>query len=328
MPLVARIHCGPVPTTPFTPHPSMAGRSLLTMRHHAPEGIAAVLDLAAHLRATRRAGWPALLADRVVALIFERPSTRTRVSFASGIARLGGASLVLSPADMQLGRGETVEDTAKVLGRMVDAIVLRTGPHATLEELDRHAGVPVVNGLTYEHHPCQALADAQTLRERFGALPGLRVAYLGDGNNCCVSLMIVGALTGMRVTAACPDGYRPDPEIVEWADSAARERGGWARVVEDPREAVDGARGLYTDTWVSMGDEGSEEARRAIFTPYRIDDALLDAAADDAVAMHCLPAHHGDEITYEVLHGPRSAVWDQAENRMHAQAALLAHVLG
>lgn len=328
MPLVARIHCGPVPPTPFTPHPSVAGRSLLTMRHHAPEGIAAVLDLASRLRATRRAGWPALLADRVVALIFERPSTRTRVSFASGVARLGGSSLVLSPADMQLGRGETVEDTAKVLGRMVDAVVLRTGPHATLEELDRHAGVPVVNGLTYEHHPCQALADAQTLRERFGDLPGLPVAYLGDGNNCCVSLMIVGALTGMRVTAACPDGYRPDAAIVDWADAVARERGGWARVVEDPLEAVDGARGLYTDTWVSMGDEGSEEARRAIFAPYRIDDALLDAAAGDAVAMHCLPAHHGDEITYEVLHGPRSAVWDQAENRMHAQAALLAHILG
>ena len=315
-------------TTPFTPDASLRGRSLLTMRHHAPDAIAAVLDLASRLRATRDAGWPALLAGRVVALIFERPSTRTRVSFASGIARLGGTSLVLSSADMQLGRGETVEDTAKVLGRMVDAIVLRTGPHATLEELDRHAGVPVVNGLTYEHHPCQALADAQTLRERFGDLAGLRVAYLGDGNNCCVSLMIVGALTGMRVTAACPDGYRPDPEIVEWADAAARERGGWARVVRDPLEAVAGARGLYTDTWVSMGDEESEEERRAIFTPYRIDDALLDAAAGDAVALHCLPAHHGDEITYEVLHGPRSAVWDQAENRMHAQAALLAHILG
>jgi ornithine carbamoyltransferase len=186
----------------------------------------------------------------------------------------------------------------------------------------------VINGLTYEHHPCQALADALTLRERFGDLSGLSVAYLGDGNNCCVSLMIVGALTGMRVTAGCPEGYRPDPEVVAWADEVARERGGAARVVTDPVEAVAGARALYTDTWVSMGDEGDEGARIAALTPYRVDDALMDRAAADAVALHCLPAHEGDEITRSVLHGPRSAVWDQAENRMHAQAALLAHMLG
>ncbi|HEX2508559.1 MAG TPA: ornithine carbamoyltransferase, partial [Miltoncostaeaceae bacterium] len=308
--------------------PALAGRSVLTLRHHPPEAVAAVLDLADELKAIPGASWPPLLAGRVIALIFERPSTRTRVSFAAGIARLGGTGLVLSAGDLQLGRGETIEDTAKVMGRWVDAIVLRTGPHATIEELDRHAGVPVVNGLTYAHHPCQALADAQTIRERFGALTGLPVAYLGDGNNCCVSLMIVGALTGMRVTAGCPPGYRPDPEIVAWADAAARERGGGARVVEDAREAVAGARVLYTDTWVSMGDEESEAERIAALEPYRVDDALMDAAAPDAVAMHCLPAHHGHEITYEVLHGPRSAAWDQAENRMHAQAALLAHILG
>jgi ornithine carbamoyltransferase len=312
----------------FSPHPALAGRSVLTLRHHPPEAVVAVLDLADELKATPGDTWPTLLSGRVIALIFERPSTRTRVSFASAIARLGGTGLVLSADDLQLGRGETVEDTAKVMGRWVDAIVLRTGPHATLEELDRHAGVPVINGLTYEHHPCQALADAQTIRERFGALPGLRVAYLGDGNNCCVSLMIVGALTGMRVTAGCPPGYRPDPEIVAWADAAARERGGWARVAESPREAVADARVLYTDTWVSMGDEETGSERIAALEPYRVDDALMDAAAPDAVAMHCLPAHHGHEITYEVLHGPGSAAWDQAENRMHAQAALLAHILG
>ena len=310
------------------PHPALAGRSLLTLRHHSPEAVAAVLDLADELKAGPHDAWPALLSGRVVALIFERPSTRTRVSFASGIARLGGTGLVLSAGDLQLGRGETIEDTAKGMGRWVDAIVLRTGPHAAIEELDRHAGVPVINGLTYAHHPCQALADAQTIRERFGTLTETRVAYLGDGNNCCVSLMIVGALTGMRVTAGCPPGYLPDPEIVAWADAAARERGGWARVVGDPREAVDGARALYTDTWVSMGDEETEAERIAALEPYRVDDALMDAAAPDAIAMHCLPAHHGHEITYEVLHGPRSAVWDQAENRMHAQAALLAHILG
>jgi ornithine carbamoyltransferase len=312
----------------FTPDPALAGRSVLTLRHHPPEAVAAVLDLADELKAIPGTAWPPLLAGRVIALLFERPSTRTRVSFAAGIARLGGTGLVLSSGDLQLGRGETVEDTAKVMGRWVDAIVLRTGPHATLEELDRHAGVPVINGLTYAHHPCQALADAQTIRERFGDLAGLRVAYLGDGNNCCVSLMIVGALTGMRVTAGCPPGYRPDPEVVAWADAAARERGGWARVVEDPREAVAEAHALYTDTWVSMGDEESEAERIAALEPYRVDDALMGAAAPDAVAMHCLPAHHGHEITYGVLHGPRSAAWDQAENRMHAQAALLAHILG
>jgi ornithine carbamoyltransferase len=313
---------------PFTPHPDLAGRSLLTLRNHSPESVAALLDTALELKATPRPLWPRHLAGRVVALIFERPSTRTRVSFATGIAHLGGTAMVLSSGDMQLGRGESIEDTAKVMSRMVDAMMLRTGPHATLEELDRHSDVPVINGLTYEHHPCQALADALTLRERFGDLSGLSVAYLGDGNNCCVSLMIVGALTGMRVTAGCPDGYRPDPEVVAWADEVARERGGAARVVTDPVEAVAGARALYTDTWVSMGDEGDEGARIAALTPYRVDDALMDRAAPDAVALHCLPAHEGDEITRSVLHGPRSAVWDQAENRMHAQAALLSHMLG
>lgn len=312
----------------FSPDPALAGRSLLTLQHHEPEAVTAILDTADRLKGEPRTAWPALLRGRVIALIFERPSTRTRVSFVSGIARLGGTSLVLSPQDMQLGRGESIEDTAKVLGRMVDAIMLRTGPHETLVELDRHAGVPVINGLTYTHHPCQALADAQTLRERFGDLTGLRVAWLGDGNNCCVSLMIVGALTGMDIVAACPEGYDPDPEIAAWADAVARERGGAVRVTRDPLEAVAGARGVFTDTWVSMGDEGAEDQRRAVFEPYRIDDALLDRAGPGAVALHCLPAHHGEEITYEVLHGPRSAVWDQAENRMHAQAALLAHVLG
>jgi ornithine carbamoyltransferase len=310
----------------FTPHHELVGRSLLTLRNHSPQSVEAILDLADRLKAERGA-WPHLLAGRVIALIFERPSTRTRVSFVSGIARLGGTSMALSPSDMQLGRGETIEDTAKVLGRMADAIMLRTGPHETLLELDRHAGVPVVNGLTQEHHPCQALADAQTLRERLGALSGLRLAYLGDGNNVCTSLMIVGALTGMAITAACPEGFTPDPGVVEWADALARERGGSVRVVTDPLEATAGARALYTDTWISMGDEGDEAQRHRAFAPYRIDDALLGRAAADAVVLHCLPAHHGEEITHAVLHGPRSAVWDQAENRMHAQAALLAHTL-
>ena len=305
--------------------PGLTGRSVLTLENHSPDDVAAVLDLAAGLKGSRP--WPPLLADRVIALIFERPSTRTRVSFQSGIARLAGTPLVLSSGDLQIGRGETVEDTAKVLSRMVDAIVIRTGAHRIIEELDAAADVPVVNGLTYDHHPCQALADAQTLRERFGELSGLRVAYVGDGNNVCSSLMIMAGLTGMRLSCGCPDGYLPDPEIARRSDAAARERGGEVRVVQDPREAVADASAIYTDTWVSMGDEDSERERLAALEPYRVDDALLDAAAPEVIALHCLPAHHGHEITREVLYSSRSAVWDQAENRVHSQAALLIHIL-
>lgn len=310
----------------ISPHPDIWNRSVLSLRNHSPEGVAAVLASAAQLKADR--AWPPLLAGKVIALIFEKPSTRTRVSFESGIARLGGDSLVLSGRDMQMGRGETVEDTAKVLARMVDAIVIRTGAHATVVELSEASDVPVINALTYEHHPCQALADAQTLIENFGEPAGLPVAYVGDGNNVTSSLMIMAGLTGMALTCGCPGGYAADAEVMAWADAAARERGGFVKATEDPQEAVAGARAIYTDTWVSMGDEETADARRAALGPFRVDEALLGAAADDAVLMHCLPAHHGDEVTYEVLHGRRSAVWDQAENRMHAQAALLAHMLG
>ena len=307
-------------------HPALAGRSVLTLRNHAPEAIGAVLDLATGLKSAYRA-WPPWLEGRVVALIFERPSTRTRVSFAAGIARLGGSSLVLSSSELQLGRGETIEDTALVLSRMVDAIVIRTGPHETVEELARHSSVPVVNGLTYAHHPCQALADALTLRERFGTLAGLRVAYLGDGNNCCISLAVIAGHTGMELVCGCPDGYTPDPEVIGWADAAASGKGGFVRVVEDPAEAVTTARALYTDVWVSMGDEEEARTRRRDLERFRVDQALLDRAASDAVVLHPLPAHYGEEVTHDVLHGPASLAWEEAENRVHAQAALLAHLL-
>lgn len=310
-----------------TPYPGLAGASVLSLMEHPPEAIAAVLASAEWLARTPRAVWPKLLESKMVALIFERPSTRTRVSFEVGITQLGGHALVLAGRDMQMGRGETIEDTAKVLSRMVDAIVLRTGPHETLEELDRHATVPVVNSLSYAHHPCQALADALTLLQHFGRLDGLRVAYVGDGNNCCSSLMIVGALTGMEVVAACPAGYTPDPEIVAWCNAAGLDTGGAAWVTDDPAEAAAGAQAIYTDTWISMGDEDDAERRRRDLGPYRVDDALVGLAAADAVVLHCLPAHHGEEITYAVLHGPRSAVWDQAENRIYAQAALLGHLM-
>jgi ornithine carbamoyltransferase len=308
------------------PHPALAGRSVLTLRHHPADAVDAVLDLAAALKSAYPR-WPSWLAGRVIALIFERPSTRTRVSFQAGIARLGGSSMVLSGSELQLGRGETIQDTALVLSRMVDAVMIRTGPHETVEELARHATVPIVNGLTYAHHPCQALADALTLRERFGELAGLPIAYLGDGNNCCVSLAVVAAHTGMRMTCGCPPGYRPDAEVVAWANAAARERGGFVRVVEDPLEAVAGARALYTDVWVSMGDEEQAARRISDLEAYRVDQALLDRASGDAVVLHPLPAHYGEEVTQDVLHGPRSAAWNEAENRVHVQAALLAHLL-
>jgi ornithine carbamoyltransferase len=308
------------------PHPSLAGRSVLSLMNHPSDAVRAVLDLAAVLKAAPQ--WPAVLAGRSVALIFEQPSTRTRVSFEVGIARLGGHPVVLAGRDMQLGRGESIEDTARVLSRFVDAIVIRTVDHQKVATLARHADVPVINALTHDHHPCQGLADLMTIRERFGDPAGLRAAYVGDGNNCCHSLMVAGAHTGMEVVAGCPEGYLPDPEVVARADGIARARGGGVSVVTDPGDAVAGAHAVYTDVWVSMGDEEEEAERLRVFGPYRVDEALMDRAAPDAIALHPLPAHDGLEITRAVYHGPRSAVWDEAENRLHVQAALLMHVLG
>ena len=257
---------------------------------------------------------PRPLAGRSVALIFERPSTRTRVSFEVGIAELGGTAVVLSGRDLQLARGESLGDTAAVLSGYVHAIGARTARHAMLDELAASARVPVVNMLTEEHHPCQALADMLTLRERFGTLAGLKLAYLGDGNNVASSLMLLGALAGVEVTVAAPGELPPDAEIA---------RASGATVTDDPSAAADGAHALYTDVWVSMGDESEAEERRRLLAPYRLDEKLMERADPDAVALHCLPAHPGEEITAEVLYGERSAVWDQAENRLHAQKALL-----
>jgi ornithine carbamoyltransferase len=309
------------------PLPDLAGRSVLTLQHHSPASVAAVLDLAAELKATPWPDWPKWLGGRVVGLIFERPSTRTRVAFETATVRLGGHAIYLSANDMQLGRGEAIQDTALILSGIVDALVLRTGPHEKLVDLTRYASIPVVNALTYAHHPCQGLADVLTLRERFGDLSGLRVGYLGDGNNCCISLAVVGAMFGLDITCACPEGYDPDAGVVAWANRMAADRGGAVRVVREPAEAADGARALYTDTWVSMGDEEREAERIRTFTPYRLDGAILNRAAADAIALHPLPAHHDLEISYEVLHGPRSAAWQQGHNRLYTQAALLAYLL-
>ena len=272
------------------------------------ELIERALELKAAPRSSRA------LAERSIGLIFEKPSTRTRVSFEVGVVELAGHPVVLRGDEMQIARGEALRDTALVLSRQLDAVGVRTGPQAAIEELAAHSTIPVFNMLTAEHHPCQALADLLTLRENFGALEGLRVAYVGDGNNVARSLALLGACAGVEVVVASPEGYE-------------LEQGTGATLVRDPAEAARGAHAIYTDVWVSMGDEAEAEARRAALGRYRVDDALLDLARPDVIALHDLPAHAGEEITAEVLYGPRQRIWDQAENRRHAQKALLEWLL-
>jgi ornithine carbamoyltransferase len=275
-----------------------------------------LLDRAAALKAGRREGLGnEALAGRSIALVFEKPSTRTRISFEVGVAELGATPIMLRGDEMQVSRGESVGDTARILSRYVDAIVIRSGSHEAVAELAAAAEVPVVNALTPLHHPCQALADLLTLRERFGDLAGLRLAYVGDGNNVARSLAIVGELAGVEVVVAAPPGYQ-------------LEQGHEVKLTGDPRDAAAGADAIYTDVWISMGDEAEADRRRADLAPFRVDADLLSAAKDSAVVLHCLPAHPGEEITAEVLYGDRSAVWDQAENRLHTQKALLEALLG
>ena len=289
---------------------------LLTGEELTAEQLTALLERAAELKAGRGEGVGAQsLAGRTVALLFERPSTRTRISFQVGVAELGGHPLTLRADELQLGRGESIADTARVLSRYLHAIVIRAGSHATVAELAAAAEVPVVNALTPVHHPCQALADLLTLRERFGDLDGVSVAYVGDGNNVARSLAILGRLAGVEVRVATPIGYELEPGLP-------------ALHTRDPREAAEGADALYADVWVSMGDEGEAERRRADLAPYQLNAELLALGSERAIALHCLPAHPGEEITEEVLYGERSAVWDQAENRLHAQKALLELLLG
>ena len=274
-----------------------------------------LLDRAAELKAGRRDGVGRdSLAGRSIALVFEKPSTRTRISFDVGVAELGGHGVMLRGDELQLARGESTPDTARVLSRYVDAIVIRSGSHETVAALAEAAEVPVVNGLTPLHHPCQVLADLLTLRERFGDLQGLRLAYVGDGNNVARSLAILGELAGVEVVVAAPAGYQ-------------LEESHGAKLTDDPRAAAAEADALYTDVWVSMGDETEAERRRSDLAPFQLDADLLAAAKDRAIVLHCLPAHPGEEISAEVLYGERSAVWDQAENRLHAQKALLEMLL-
>jgi ornithine carbamoyltransferase len=263
-----------------------------------------LLERAIELKADRLAS--RALEGRSVALVFDKPSTRTRVSFETGVYELGGNSLILRQGELQMARGESPRDVALVLSRMVHALGIRTGPHETVEQLAEHASIPVINMLTHDHHPCQALADLMTLRERFGGLDGLKLAYVGDGNNMTRSLLIAAELAGVEVAVASP------------AELSLPEAPG-----VEPAAAVAGAHAIYTDVWVSMGDEDDAARRRELLAPYRIDADLVAQARDDAIVLHCLPAHPGEEITEDVLYGERSLVWDQAENRLHAQKALL-----
>jgi ornithine carbamoyltransferase len=294
----------------------MTPRHLLTGAELSATELAALLDRALELKQAPLSSQA--LAGRSVALIFQKPSTRTRISFEVGVQELGGHPLVLRSDEMQLSRGEALRDTALVLSRHVAAVGLRTGPDATLEELAAHSTVPVINMLSALHHPCQALADLLTLREAHDSLEGLRLAYVGDGNNVARSLAVLGTLAGVDVAIASPAGYSLEGEVSLSAGAT-----GTLSFETDPYAAVRGAHAIYTDVWVSMGDEQTADARRRDLADYRLDDALLDAAAPGAFAMHDLPAHPGEEITAGVLYGERQRIWDQAENRRHAQKALL-----
>ncbi len=303
---------------------SLKGRSFTRVADWSRDELLEVLDLADDLKRRQQAREEHhLLPGRTLGMIFQKPSTRTRVSFEVGIYQLGGTGLYLSAGDLQLGRGETIKDTAVVLSRYLDAIMIRTFAQSDVEELAANASIPVINGLTDSAHPCQALADVMTMRERFGRLEGLKVVYLGDGNNVCASLMVACAKLGMEFVAATPPGYRPDEEVVR----IARDAGGTVELSDDPRAAVEGADVLYTDVWTSMGQEAEREQRLQDLAGFGIDADLVKRAGDSAIVLHCLPAHYGEEITEDVLYGPQSAVWDQAENRLHAQKALMALVI-
>jgi ornithine carbamoyltransferase len=281
-----------------------------------------LLDLAEAMNGAP-GGWVDTLRGRSVACYFEKPSTRTRVSFAAAAARLGMNAIVLRPDELQLGRGETIADTARALGSYCDAIVIRAFAHSEVEELAAAAPVPVINALTDDHHPCQALADVLTIRERFGRLAGIRLAFVGDGNNVAHSLLEAGALTGMHVVVASPPGFEPDADVVAHARATARTTGAAVDLTDDASAAVVNAHVVYTDVWVSMGDESERAARVSALRRYRVDEELFGLARRDAIFLHCLPAHRGEEVTGGVIDGVRSAVWQQAANRESTEEALL-----
>jgi ornithine carbamoyltransferase len=308
--------------------PTSSAKDLLTVMAVPRERIGRLLRLAAELKSQWRRGRATRpLAGVTLGLLFEKPSTRTRVSFEAGMNQLGGQSLFLSAADIQLCRGESIADTAKVLSRYLDGLVVRTYDQATVEEWARQAAIPVINGLTDLCHPCQALSDLFTIQEHKGTLKGLRLAYIGDGNNVAHSLLEAAAKTGMAIRLACPRGYEPDQRVVDQARVEAEETGASIEVMDDPHVAVKEADAVYTDVWISMGREREQSRRLKALTPYQLNERLLKRAKSDAIVMHCLPAHRGQEISAGVLDGPQSVVLDQAENRLHMQKAILVELL-
>ncbi|HNU93541.1 MAG TPA: ornithine carbamoyltransferase [Bacillota bacterium] len=304
---------------------SFSGKSFLSIHDFTTEQVMRVMDLAALLKAEQKAGVPhPILKGKTLGMIFLKPSTRTRISFEVAIWQLGGYGLFLNANDLQLKRGETVADTARVLSRYLDGIMIRTFAHSDVIELAREGSIPIINGLTDLLHPCQVMADLLTGIEKFGDLRGRKLAYVGDGNNMVHSLMYGGAKVGMHVTCACPAGYEPDPAVVAEARADGAATGARMEVVRDPKEAVRGADILYTDVWASMGQEAEHEKRVRDFQGYQINAELVDMANPDCIVMHCLPAHRGEEITDDAADGPHSVLWDEAENRLHAQKAILA----
>ena len=303
-------------------------RDLLSLADLTPVEIDDVLSLALYLKARKRRGESTpMLAGKALAVYLEKPSLRTRASFEVGMTQLGGSVTTLRQEEVGLGARETAGDVGKVLSRYYDVVVMRTFEHGDVAEVARHASVPVVNGLTDLLHPCQILAALLTLREHFGSLKDLHVAYVGDGNNVANSWMLGAAQVGLRLTVACPPGYEPDADVREKAETLARNTGAELEIVEDPRQSVKGADVVYTDVWASMGQEAEAAHRAEVFRPYQVGTELMVRAAPHAVVMHCLPAHRGEEITAEVLEGPRSLVFEEAENRLHAQKALLAFLV-
>jgi ornithine carbamoyltransferase len=305
--------------TPPPPSP-LSGRDCLTLGEFSPGEVGLILDEAAKIKALQKSRIPFRpLRGRTLAMVFQKPSNRTRVSFEVGMYQLGGHALHLLPQEIQMGKRETPSDTGRVLARYIDAIMVRTFDHKEVEELADAAEVPVINGLTDRHHPCQTLADLLTVREEFGRLEDVKISYIGDGNNVAHSLAVGCALTGASLTIAHPEGHDPDPGVIKLAGSL----GAAPVLMEDPREAISGARVVYTDVWASMGQEDEAEERKNRFAPYQVNGELMDLAESGAIFLHCLPAHRGEEVTAEIIDGPKSRVFDQAENRLHAQKALL-----
>lgn len=307
---------------------SLKGKDFLTLKDFTGQEIIDMVQLGIDLKAKLKAGIPTpILAGKSLGMIFQKSSTRTRVSFEVGMYQLGGQALFLSSNDLQIGRGEPIQDTARVLSRYLDAILIRTYSHEEVEKLAEYADIPVINGLTDDYHPTQVIADMITIQEHKGHLKGIKFAYVGDGNNMTHSLMIGGAKVGMDVVVACPEGYMPNPEIVAQAQQYAAEYGGSVTVLHDPKEAIAGADVVYTDTWASMGQEAEKEIRKKAFAGYQVDSAMMALAKPDAIFMHCLPAYRGWEVTDEVMESAQSVVFDEAENRLHAHKAILATVV-